>query len=70
MAFVLNDRVKQTSTSTGTATISLGPPQSNRVVAISTSGTSTIIDFPEGTGSPFGVGDAVVVARAKNFLIN
>ena len=43
----------------GTATISIGPPQSNRVVAISTSGTSTIIDFPEGTGSPFGVGDAV-----------
>ena len=45
----------------GTATISLGPPQSNRVVAISTSGTSTIIDFPEGTGSPFGVGDAVTL---------
>ena len=26
-----------------------------------TTGTATIIDFPEGTGSPFGVGDAVTL---------
>jgi hypothetical protein len=40
------------------ATISLSRPSSQRVVGITT-GTTTIIDFPEGTGSPFSVGDAV-----------
>lgn len=40
------------------ATISLGRPSSQKVVGITT-GTTTIIDFPEGTGSPFEVGDAV-----------
>lgn len=40
------------------ATISLGKPASQRVVGVTT-GTKTIIDFPEGTGSPFAVGDAV-----------
>ena len=37
--------------------ISLGAPQSQRVVNI-TKGSTTILDFPEGTGSPFSVGDA------------
>lgn len=40
------------------ATISLGKPASQRVVGITT-GTETILDFPEGTGAPFSVGDAV-----------
>lgn len=40
------------------ATISLGRPSSQRVVGITT-GATTTIDFPEGTGSPFAVGDAV-----------
>ena len=39
--------------------ISIGKPLSQRVVGVSTTGTSTIIDFPEGTGSPFSVGDHV-----------
>lgn len=47
--------------------ISLGPVQSNRVVGITT-GTTTIIDFPEGTGCPFGPGDAVTLtANQSNF---
>jgi len=44
-----------------TASISIGGAQANRVVGITT-GSSTIIDFPEGTGSPFGVGDAVTLS--------
>lgn len=40
------------------ATLSIGSPGSQRVVGITT-GTNTIIDFPEGTGSPFNVGDFV-----------
>ena len=38
--------------------LSIGRPSSQRVVAITT-GTTTTIDFPEGTGSPFEVGDIV-----------
>ena len=49
----------------GTATISLGGPRSNRVVGVSTSGTTTIIDFPEGTGSPFAAGDAVTLTATN-----
>ena len=49
----------------GTATLNLGPPQSNRVVGVTTSGTTTIIDFPEGTGSPFAVGDAVTLTATE-----
>jgi len=41
--------------------ISLGKPQSNRVTGITT-GATTTIDFAEGTGSPFGVGDAVTLS--------
>ena len=39
--------------------ISLGTVKSNKVVGVSTSGSTTIIDFAEGTGSPFEAGDAV-----------
>ena len=40
-------------TSTDPEKISIGPVLANRVVGITT-GTTTTIDFPEGTGSPFG----------------
>ena len=43
--------------------ISLGPVSSQRVVNV-TKGTSTVIDFPEGTGSPFDVGDTVSLTCA------
>ena len=38
--------------------ISIGPVRSQRVIGVTT-GTTTTIDFPEGTGSPFEIGDAV-----------
>lgn len=38
--------------------LSLGAPKNQRVVGIAT-GTSTVISLPEGTGSPFNVGDTV-----------
>jgi len=41
--------------------IAIGQPSSQRVVGFST-GLSTLIDFPEGTGSPFAVGDAVTLS--------
>ena len=40
------------------ASISLSRPSSQRVVGITT-GSTTLIDFPEGTGSPFAVGSRV-----------
>tara|TARA_B100000902_G_scaffold300612_1_gene288248 strand:+ start:6058 stop:6624 length:567 start_codon:yes stop_codon:yes gene_type:complete len=46
--------------STGPEEIAIGRPASQRVVGITT-GVTTIIDFPEGTGSPFSVGDAVTL---------
>jgi hypothetical protein len=48
--------------------ISLGPVRSQRVVGVTT-GTTTIIDFPEGTGSPFEIGEAVTltVPNQSNF---
>ena len=48
--------------------ISLGPVRSQRVIGVTT-GTTTIIDFPEGTGSPFMIGDAVslTVTGQSNF---
>lgn len=46
--------------STDSEVISLGPVASQRVVGVTT-GASTIIDFPEGTGSPFAIGDAVTL---------
>ena len=39
--------------------IALGTVKSNRVVGVTTTGTTTVIDFAEGTGSPFEAGDAV-----------
>ena len=48
--------------------ISLGPVSAQRVVGITT-GTTTTIDFPQGTGSPFDVGDYVTltVSGQSNF---
>ena len=45
---------------TDTAEISIGPVASQRVVAF-TKGTTTTLDFPEGTGCPFGVGEFVTL---------
>ena len=42
------------------STISVGPVQSQRVVGITT-GATTTIDFPEGTGCPFAVGEFVTL---------
>jgi hypothetical protein len=55
-------------TSTDPEEISIGPVMAQRVVGITT-GTTTTIDFPEGTGSPFAVGDAVslTVSGQSNF---
>mgnify|MGYP001176405353 CR=1 FL=1 len=44
----------------GAEEIAIGFPAAQRVVGIIT-GTTTTIDFPEGTGSPFAVGDAVTL---------
>ena len=41
-----------------TATLNIDRPSSQRVVGITT-GSTTLIDFPEGTGSPFAVGSRV-----------
>ena len=45
----------------GEATLSCGRPSSQRVVGITT-GSTTVIDFPEGTGAPFAVGDTVTLS--------
>ena len=50
--------------------ISLGTVQSNRVVGVSTTGTNTIIDFAEGTGSPFDAGDAVTLSVTGQSYLN
>ena len=42
----------------GTVTLSIGRPKSQKVVGVTT-GATTIIDFPGGSGSPFEVGDKV-----------
>jgi hypothetical protein len=44
----------------GESILSIGRPASQRVVNVIV-GTATTIDFPEGTGSPFAVGDAVTL---------
>ena len=41
--------------------VTLGACRNQKVVGLSTTGTSTVIDFPEGTGSPFQAGDAVTL---------
>ena len=43
-----------------TATINIDRPSSQRVTGITT-GSTTVIQFPEGTGSPFGVGATVSI---------
>ena len=40
-------------------TINIGRPSAQRVVGVTTTNTNTVIDFPEGTGSPFFVGQRV-----------
>ena len=40
-------------------TINIGRPSAQRVVGVTTTDTTTIIDFPEGTGAPFFVGQRV-----------
>ena len=40
-------------------TINIGRPSAQRVVGITTTATTVIVDFPEGTGSPFFVGQRV-----------
>jgi len=50
--------------------ISLGSVQTNKVVGVSTTGTDTIIDFAEGTGSPFGAGDAVTLSVIGQSYLN
>ena len=43
-----------------TATLNIHRPASQRVIGITT-GSTTIIQFPEGTGSPFGAGSSVAI---------
>jgi len=40
-------------------TINIGRPSSQRVIGITTNTSNTVIDFPEGTGAPFFVGQRV-----------
>ena len=40
-------------------TINIGRPSAQRVVGVTTTNTTTVIDFPEGTGAPFFVGQRV-----------
>jgi hypothetical protein len=49
----------------GAEEIAIGFPAAQRVVGILT-GTTTTIDFPEGTGSPFAVGDAVTLTAGQS----
>ena len=39
--------------------INIGRPSAQRVVGLTTTNTNTVIDFPEGTGAPFFVGQKV-----------
>ena len=43
-----------------TATLNIDRPSSQRVTGITT-GSTTIVQFPEGTGTPFGVGNSVSI---------
>jgi predicted metal-dependent TIM-barrel fold hydrolase len=49
----------------GAEEIAIGFPAAQRVVGITT-GTTTTIDFPEGTGSPFAVGEAVTLTAGQS----
>jgi len=50
-------------------TITIGPITSQRVVGVTT-GTTTILDFPEGTGCPFAVGDAASLTVIGQSTLN
>tara|TARA_R100000027_G_scaffold49792_1_gene38367 strand:+ start:539 stop:1084 length:546 start_codon:yes stop_codon:yes gene_type:complete len=50
---------------TDSVEVAIGFPAAQRVVGITT-GTTTTIDFPEGTGSPFAVGDAVTLTAGQS----
>ena len=52
----------------GTATLAM-TKASNRVIGITT-GSSTIISFPEGTQCPFGVGDYITITGGTNADLN
>ena len=45
--------------------VAIGFPASQRVAGITT-GTTTTIDFPEGTGCPFAVGEAVTLTAGQS----
>tara|TARA_R100001443_G_scaffold67276_2_gene76091 strand:+ start:6705 stop:7253 length:549 start_codon:yes stop_codon:yes gene_type:complete len=49
----------------GAEEIAIGQASAQRVVGITT-GTTTTIDFPEGTGSPFTVGEAVTLSAGQS----
>lgn len=53
----------------GSETISIGPVKSQKVAGVTT-GTSTIITFPEGTGGPFEVGDSIQITGISPSGIN
>lgn len=53
----------------GTETLSIGPVKSQKVVGITT-GSTTIVQFPAGTGSPFEVGDSVQLTGISPSGIN
>ena len=40
-------------------TINIGKPRNQRVVGVTTTNTTVVVDFPEGTGCPFSVGQRV-----------
>ena len=50
--------------------LAIGKPTSQRVVGVSTTETKTIIDFPEGTGSPFATGDAVTLTATNQSYLD
>ena len=56
-------------TTTDTETLSIGPVTNQKVVGFTT-GTTTTLDFPEGTGCPFGVGDYVSLTTIETAAFN
>ena len=48
-----------------TSTINIGRPSAQRVVGMTTSGATTVITFPEGTGCPFAVDQLVSVTTTE-----
>jgi len=54
----------------GAEEISLGSVAAQRVVGLTTGATTTTIDFPEGTGCPFSVGDTVSLTATGQSYYN